>query len=208
MKTATLDNPYLDLFTKLELDTHRGRLGGLFGNSTARDALIMQYAWAVPNQAAIETIARYSPILELGAGSGYWASLIAAAGAQITCFDNQSYCYSSKEWMYANRTHYAINQGDESVLLTGDYADHALMLCWPDYADPFAANALKIYQGQTVIYIGESDGGCTGDNEFHDLLYTDFDEIEEVTIPQHYGLHDRLWVYRRKSESVTNKQKG
>jgi protein-L-isoaspartate O-methyltransferase len=42
----------------------------------------------VPNEEAIRQIAVLSPIVEVGAGLGYWASLIAKAGADIVAYDN------------------------------------------------------------------------------------------------------------------------
>lgn len=33
----------------------------------------MHFGFAVPNRRALETIAHNSPILEIGAGSGYWS---------------------------------------------------------------------------------------------------------------------------------------
>lgn len=41
----------------------------------ARDVLVRDYAWAIPNHEAIEACAALSPIVEVGAGSGYWAHI-------------------------------------------------------------------------------------------------------------------------------------
>ena len=40
--------------------------------------LQLTYACAVPNDAVIRALARYAPLIEIGAGSGYWA-----------CFDHE-----------------------------------------------------------------------------------------------------------------------
>jgi hypothetical protein len=72
------------------------------------------------------------------------------------------------------------------------------MLSWPPYDEPMASDCLTYYQGRHVIYIGEGSGGCTGDERFHDTLYDEFEEIEDVRLPQWNGIHDYLSVWRRK----------
>jgi hypothetical protein len=59
------------------------------------------------------------------------------------------------------------------------------------------ANCLKNYRGNTVIYIGEDAGGCTGNDEFHGILDREFKLINTQEIPQWYGIHDVMFVYRR-----------
>eukprot|EP00854_Cymbomonas_tetramitiformis_P003077 gene3077-3908_t len=43
--------------------------------------------FAVPNAEAIATMVKYSPLVELGAGTAYWAELARSAGASITTYD-------------------------------------------------------------------------------------------------------------------------
>ncbi|EKX39850.1 hypothetical protein GUITHDRAFT_143229 [Guillardia theta CCMP2712] len=47
------------------------------------------YAWSVPCEEALRSIAQASPngILELGAGTGYWASLLRSRGVPVVCYD-------------------------------------------------------------------------------------------------------------------------
>ena len=44
----------------------------------------------------------------------------------------------------------------------------------------------------------EGYGGCTADDSFHQLLDDEWDEDQEVDLPQWDGIHDRLTVYRRR----------
>ena len=79
-------------------------------------------------------------------------------------------------------------------------SDHALMLCWPSYCDPFAKQALHHYRGDTVIYIGESAGGCCADDRFHRILRRDFEHAGSS--PKHvtyWGIHCDLSIWRRKA---------
>ena len=68
-----------------------------------------------------------------------------------------------------------------------------------------AADCLKYYQGDTVLYVGEGCGGCTGDDNFHERLEDEFELIEEMEIPQWNGIHDWLYHYSRVARMTTGK---
>lgn len=53
------------------------------------------------------------------------------------------------------------------------------------------------YKGDTVIYIGEGRGGCTGDDSFHEKLKFEYKLVDVYWIPQHFGIHDQLYIYKR-----------
>jgi hypothetical protein len=73
------------------------------------------------------------------------------------------------------------------------------MLCWPPYADGMAQQALARYEGARVIYIGEGEGGCTGDDVFHAALAEQWKLAASYEIPQWDGLHDDVRVYVRRA---------
>lgn len=72
------------------------------------------------------------------------------------------------------------------------------MLCWPSYDDPMGFNTLSTFTGNKLIYIGEGDGGCTGDDKFHDLLREEWKEVKEIDIRQWIGIHDAMFFFERK----------
>ena len=41
-----------------------------------RRELAALFAWAIPDAGALAMLARYAPLLECGAGTGYWAALL------------------------------------------------------------------------------------------------------------------------------------
>lgn len=53
------------------------------------------------------------------------------------------------------------------------------------------------YTGEWVIYIGESEGGCTGDDTMWELLNRDFTAVDRALVFSYSGLHDELVIYRR-----------
>jgi hypothetical protein len=149
---------------------------------------VWEYAWAIPNDGALAAIAACGPIVEIGAGAGYWAYLLQERGVDVVAYDREP---QEKTWTKVHRG---------SVRVAQRYANRALFLCWPPYNTPMGARCLKQYRGRTVIYVGEGMYGCTGDREFHDILEQEYEDAWDtsIEIPQYDGIHDRLYIHRRK----------
>ena len=75
----SMQNPYLEEF--------QSRYNGSYFFHELRDELVKKYAWAVPTEASIEAIAALGPIVEVGAGTGYWAWLLRQVGATVEAYD-------------------------------------------------------------------------------------------------------------------------
>jgi hypothetical protein len=166
--------------------------GGKYRPSRRRE-FTAKYSWAIPNDEAIAAIVACGPVVEIGAGSGYWAKLISDAGGDIIAFDE-----SGKHGYDFDEQWFPVQFG--SVEKAAEHSDRALMLCWPNYDSPFAMDCLQAYTGDTVIYIGEGGWGCTADDDFHaELEDSGKWELQEddVDIPQWAGIHDNLWIYKR-----------
>lgn len=153
-----------------------------------REHCVKKYSFAIPDPEAIIRISKYSPIVEIGAGSGYWAWLLKFAQADVAAYDD-----GSREWpkMWTD----VQRGGPEKV---NSDLRRTLFLCWPEYDTPMAYECLSKYRGKYFIYIGEGPGGCTGDDSFHEYLNKNFNEIDCYKITQWYGIHDRLFFYERK----------
>jgi hypothetical protein len=154
-----------------------------------RESFCANFSYAIPCLEALEIIKKYQPILEVGAGSGFWSSLLSRIGCDVIATD-------TKEWKFDGK-HFDVFEMD-SVSAVKQFPDRTILTCWPSYSERWAYDFLKIVDKQTVIYIGESDGGCTACNRFHRLLNDSFELIEGYHIPQWYGMHDYLMVYRKK----------
>jgi hypothetical protein len=155
-----------------------------------RQKMVTNFSWAIPNEEALKQIkALEMPIVEIGAGSGYWARLLQDIGVEVIPIDNTEVPNN-----YVAKKYTTIISGSVEDLV--HYQNHALMLCWPPYDAPMAAEALMYYPGNVVIYIGEGNGGCTGDDKFHQVL-DKWNLIQAVQIPQWNGIHDELFIYKR-----------
>ena len=118
-------------------------------------------------------VARRSPIVEIGAGSGYWAMCLSQLGADVIAYDRHPPEEGTPWWEPANpwfeREWFQVREGDAEC--ARHHPDRSLLLCWPPPGNPMAAAALSMYRdagGHTLIYIG--DRASSGDHEFHSVL--------------------------------------
>jgi len=162
-----------------------------------RPRFVFKYAWSIPHKKALEVIASHGPIVEIGAGNGYWAYLLANMGVDVVAYDiaTDSGMYGGTNSSYW-KLWFEVEKGDERM--AAKYKDRSLFLCWPAYNSPMAEKALKSYKGDTVIYIGEDKGGCTANDKFFVNLEKNFDEVESIELHVWPGIHDRLYIFKRK----------
>lgn len=162
-----------------------------------RHAIINEYAFPLLDDDAIDKIASYSPILDLGAGSGYNAYLLTQAGADVLAIDNFDWHNHHKPW---EKMWFDITKGD--VKDVAKYPDKTLFMSWPNYLETMAYDALKVFKGKIIIYIGESKNGCTANHDFFDEIEDEskYEEVEMIDIPVWYGIHDHIRIYRRKND--------
>jgi hypothetical protein len=161
-----------------------------------RDRLAYKYSWAIPTARVITKLARLGPIVEIGAGAGYWARLIVEAGGDIVAYDTyppdqrRNYYCDDAKLTY----HPVLLGGPEKAAL---HPERVLMLCWPPYQNNMASTSLKNYAGDTLVYIGERKGGCTADRKFFEELERSWKQIGRCSLPQWHRMDDSLVIYQR-----------
>jgi hypothetical protein len=117
--------------------------------------LAQRFSYVVPDGQALSMLAGLGPLVEMGAGTGYWAYRLRALGVDILAFD-----LAPPEGERPNRYHpmsptwTEVIAGDHTVL--ADYPDRALLLCWPPLFSSLG-ECLTYYAGNIVALIG--DGG-------------------------------------------------
>jgi hypothetical protein len=202
-------NPLLDLWKhfhdedSIEDNAHwflRSPRSGLT-SFHARRVACDRFAWAVPHPGTLDVLASLSPIIEMGAGAGYWALLLRLRGAHVIAYDRDppygTYAQHRNHWHRGTIVPWSpVRRGGPEVLK--HHRVPTLFLCWPPYAEPFAYNCLKAYRGRRVAVVGEH-GGCTGDDKFEELLEAAWEIEREVSMPQWWGIHDYLRVFKRKN---------
>jgi hypothetical protein len=163
----SIGNPYLDEFSRLEVEAR----------SEARDRFIARYGFAVPTDDALSRIRAVCPngVVEIGAGTGYWARLLHDRGVDIEAYDvapPQSPAGSpANRWFAESTPWYEVREGDESA--AADAPPSTLLLVWPTRDQLWPAAAAQRYHeagGATLVFVGEGPGGRTGDDVLHAVL--------------------------------------
>jgi hypothetical protein len=191
--------------------------------NNCRDWCSHLYAYATPSPDALAVLAKYAPLVEMGAGTGYWASLLAARGVDVMAFDvcppslHQSseaeddgpFAHLHKKKKPSNeptqnadhgqvRTFTSVAKGGPETL-TSDEATHerTLFLCSPPPLDDMARQSLRCFKGDHVVYVGEWQGD-TADRAFENELVKRFVNVEEVELPNWGNSAYSLTVWKRK----------
>ena len=175
-----------------------------------RDWLARIYAYAVPNKAALESLASVGPIVEIGAGTGYWAALLIAKGVDIVAFDaipphasGRGFRKTGKKRGKSLRNEYHGDSPLFSEVLHGDatalvkYQRRTLFLCYPPPGDSMALQCLQSYTGAKIAYVGEWDG-LTADIDFQTALLKEFELEKLVSLPNFANQAAQLMIWKRR----------
>lgn len=127
--------------------------------------LTKRYSWAITSPGDLAWLARIvrgRGLVEIGAGSGYWAWQAAQARIDVVAYEPADPAVNP----YTDGVEYfRLRRADHTA--AARHPDRALMLCWPSSGEPWAARALDVYAGDLLIYIGEERGGrCAGEGFF------------------------------------------
>lgn len=203
----TVDNPYWD-----EVKGHVGDdrwsggptihylPSGPGGPFVDRSDYVGRYAWTITDPATVAFVAEHANgrLLDPLAGTGYWGWLLAQYGADVLSFDALPPAAGENHWHKSGAEHVPVQRGDGAEMAAAHGANRALLLSWPPYDSPDGADVLRAYTGDRVIYIGEGDGGCTGDDRFHEMLRKEWTEVAGHRPVQFMGIHDYVTVYDRR----------
>ena len=136
----------------------------------ARTDAIRTYGFSIPTDDALEHIERRSPggVVEIGAGTGYWAHLLDRRGVDVRAFDIDPAPSSANKWFAGTQPWHRVEIGDHTVV--DQSATRTLVIVWPTKNEAWASAALERYHtagGRCVVFVGELGGGRTGDEAFH-----------------------------------------
>lgn len=178
-----------------------------------RYELCSTYAWSIPDPATITFVVEHCgpKVIEMGAGTGYWAWQLSQRGVDVLAYDESPPDLRANKFHPVTLTEEGISGRPTTTwhpVLAGTpttvpmvYPDRTLLLCWPPYGESMAADALAAYGGPTLIYVGEGYGGCTGDDTFHQALEREWHEVAYHRPVTWSGIHDTVSVYHREGTS-------
>ena len=182
---------------KLEMWTREGppneMMFSTFCQTDIRRRFIKKYGFAIPCREAMEFIKSYvrNELLDVMAGTGYWAYLLNDFGITTRAFD-----IKPKKNNWHEGDHYPVEEMDAREAIKQN-PECDILLSWPPYEDPIGFLTLKAVQpGIRVFYIGEW-GGATGDDKMHDYLDKQFKELGMFSLPQFDGIRDYLSAHEK-----------
>ena len=158
------------------------------------------YGYAILNAPTVEQLKGFSPIVEVGAGTGYWAWELRLAGLDIVPTDplpKHSFGKSAP-WTQILRL-----TGPQAAK---QYPSRNLLICWPDFNKTWPEETIKQFTGEYVLYAGEPEVGCTGTLEMFEELSASFTLEQVLEIPRFRANNDRLYVYKRHTQPPPEQQ--
>lgn len=124
-------------------------------DEVTRLRLAQRYSYVIPDSLLVRALCDLGPLVEMGAGTGYWAHVLKGNGADVVAFDQApSDSDTPNRYHGHTRTWTEVLPGDHTVLSA--HSDRALFVCWPPLFSSLG-ECLMFYTGNTVACIG--DGG-------------------------------------------------
>lgn len=165
-----------------------------------RQPFTSMFSFAMPCREAIDFIASHSrSIVEVGAGTGFWASLLARAGVDIVATDigPEGGDFQQKG------THFPVlkQEATDAVLAN---PERDLLVIWP-YKGPWLTRAVKaLAPSKLVIFCGEFHEHMGADAEFFDMVRNVdlFEPIASFDMVRFSGMRDWMVVVRKRGGGV------
>lgn len=168
-----------------------------FSSFTIRDKYVAEYSWSIPTAEAVEAIVELGPVVEGGAGTGYWASLIASAGGDIVAYDAKPPSAGENGYRHT-KEYFPIKPGGPEKM--SEHKNRTLLLCWPPYCSSMGFEHIVAHGGKALVLIGEGAGGCCGDDKMFNYINNNYNHKKSIYIPQWHGIHDSVEIFSRKAE--------
>ncbi len=200
------ENPLLalwfDTVSMAEDEDPWSRIDGYQERRAVREEAVVEYAFAVPDSHALDVIASHAPVVEMGAGTGYWAGLLRSRGVDVVAYDlRPGYGLSDEGPEARARVYTEVVEGTPADLAA--HPDRSLLLIWPPLAhegddeEDMSVACLDHWRGRFLLYVGDWNV-FTASAAFHERLRTEMEEVACHVIPQWEDVHDHLWVFERR----------
>ena len=144
------------------------------------DPIQHSVGYAVPTNDVLQRIKFYGPVVEVGAGTGYWSAVLRGVGVDTIAYDAYPPSANQMKNTFFSFTYTDVEEGDGTVLFDGEkgaeLAGHrTLLVVWPNRNDRednphlydagieppiWDADCLSGYLragGSTVVYVGERE---------------------------------------------------
>lgn len=161
-----------------------------------REEFRIGVSWHIPTDELVNAIKECSPMVSVASGFAYTESLAIKEGADIIATD---ICPNKdNQWCRDGIFHIQVEE-ISAVDAVKKYSGRNVFMAWPPYDKSMAFDvASEMDQERILIYVGESQGGCTGNDDFFQYLETHFEELDiSVDIPRWGGIYDDVHIYKK-----------
>ncbi|CAL8464285.1 g3820 [Coccomyxa elongata] len=154
------------------------------------------YAYAPFTRGALDALAERAPLLEIGAGLGYWAAALRARGVSVHAVDSHPPGSSTVNTYHGRIPAFTkVAQGGPRAAAAASEG-HSLFLCYPPPGSPMAADCLRSFRGRCVCVVGEWLGD-TADEAFAAALLRDWMLVRRVALPNWTDTSHELTIWQR-----------
>ena len=164
----------------------------------ARTNFIQQFSFAVPCSEVLDSLASLEPILEVGAGTGFWAHLMRMRGIDVWATDGED--ESTRNTHSQVVAGFGINERLDGQVAVESYPGLNVFMCWPPYWTDWPERTLLAMERGMYLAVICDRAGVAGSAQFHGILETQFEE--QVHLRVHQPNWPRIWdsfsVWRKK----------
>ena len=166
------------------------------------------YSYAIPTNSVLEEMEKYSPLIEMGCGTGYWTKLLRDRKVHVDAFDSSPLTKNAQEmeqgavyneYHGCSRAFTDIQFGNEFTLEKLDSVDSSLFLCYPPPGCSMAVDCLEAFKGNTFLYAGEWSGD-TGDSVLQRALLNKWVLVRVMPLPNWGNTCYSFMVWKRKED--------
>jgi hypothetical protein len=166
------------------------------------------YPEYIPTDEAIRTLIKYGPVVEVGAGKGYWAHVLNENGGDCIPTDLNpedetgefpvTTVYSSEdgEQKYSSTVWAGVEELDGAAAVTA-YPERTVMMCHPEGTTHWSKDVLDAIEDQFFIYIGEWFPGADANPLLFKRLADEFDLVERFLVFDWASMHAAGYVFKR-----------
>jgi hypothetical protein len=179
-----------------------------------RDQFIREFGFAVPTREALDRICEFSPLLEIGAGSGAWARLLAMRGADIIATDPSVETFLDMRAGWQKTYHPVLPLAGKTAVRC--WPKRNVFCCWPSLGQTWLRQAARaMLPGRALIVVRED---ATADERTWDYVEHHFKPVANyipeiragdleighwvdntLELPNWHFLHDHLEVWIKKT---------
>lgn len=161
--------------------------------AASRKAFTQAWGFSIPCAEAVEALRALEPLVETGAGTGYWTALMRAAGHDVVATDLHP--LGRNAYGFEGGTHTEI-EGLAGAQAVRKYADRDVFCSWPSEGEAWALGvAWALRPGRRLAII--LNPGNTATPGLRRYLATRFRKLATVALPQFPGAADELTIHEK-----------